>query len=68
MTGGPVGIAAATPISIHIPRVGDDMIDMETSGGSTIFQSTSPVWGMTVLDILTIASDLDFNPHPPCGG
>ena len=34
-------------ISIHIPRVGDDVIGITTAGDGGRFQSTSPVWGMT---------------------
>ena len=36
-----------TFISIHIPRVGDDRRFTCPTGGQGLFQSTSPVWGMT---------------------
>ena len=34
-------------ISIHIPRVGDDGVGGNRNVAGTLFQSTSPVWGMT---------------------
>ena len=34
-------------ISIHIPRVGDDGGWTQKTWREIIFQSTSPVWGMT---------------------
>ena len=34
-------------ISIHIPRVGDDVCDIGRIVPDAEFQSTSPVWGMT---------------------
>ena len=34
-------------ISIHIPRVGDDVCDIGGVDPAAEFQSTSPVWGMT---------------------
>ena len=34
-------------ISIHIPRVGDDVVIASDEWGIRLFQSTSPVWGMT---------------------
>ena len=34
-------------ISIHIPRVGDDMLIYSPYPNHHGFQSTSPVWGMT---------------------
>ena len=34
-------------ISIHIPRVGDDAEKLQEQINEMIFQSTSPVWGMT---------------------
>lgn len=35
------------PISTHIPRVGDDQDYMIQTLHMALFQSTSPVWGMT---------------------
>ena len=35
-------------ISIHIPRVGDDVDAEMFAAAVKAFQSTSPVWGMTV--------------------
>ena len=34
-------------ISIHIPRVGDDIRQTRANHKAKEFQSTSPVWGMT---------------------
>ena len=34
-------------ISIHIPRVGDDSGEAAARAVHVLFQSTSPVWGMT---------------------
>ena len=36
-------------ISIHIPRVGDDVTALDNVNTALIFQSTSPVWGMTAI-------------------
>ena len=36
-----------SPISIHIPRVGDDTSSWYATPVDWLFQSTSPVWGMT---------------------
>ena len=36
-------------ISIHIPRVGDDRANQQAALMQQLFQSTSPVWGMTVI-------------------
>ena len=36
-------------ISIHIPRVGDDYNPYMHSSNLVLFQSTSPVWGMTIM-------------------
>ena len=36
-------------ISIHIPRVGDDRCRLMITAVIDSFQSTSPVWGMTII-------------------
>ena len=54
-------------ISIHIPRVGDDDLQVRNVRVLIVFQSTSPVWGMTCGQIAA-ARNYNFNPHPPCGG
>ena len=41
-------------ISIHIPRVGDDISKALRCYFLASFQSTSPVWGMTRLSIITL--------------
>ena len=35
-------------ISIHVPRVGDDVKEAAAMADQTVFLSTSPVWGTTV--------------------
>ena len=55
-------------ISIHIPRVGDDEENAPGTFSQTIFQSTSPVWGMTPVPDISVTAIHHFNPHPPCGG
>ena len=55
-------------ISIHIPRVGDDCGEPANKKETEIFQSTSPVWGMTLRRRRDLANVDHFNPHPPCGG
>ena len=55
-------------ISIHIPRVGDDRELDEFTDKGELFQSTSPVWGMTINSETRTDREDDFNPHPPCGG
>ena len=55
-------------ISIHIPRVGDDALAANPDAQDSLFQSTSPVWGMTYGVIEQVQTVHDFNPHPPCGG
>ena len=59
---------ASLIISIHIPRVGDDVAERAISSGRRLFQSTSPVWGMTCGGGGRSLDTRDFNPHPPCGG
>ena len=55
-------------ISIHIPRVGDDVCGWGLMRSIPEFQSTSPVWGMTETKTAHVMVPMDFNPHPPCGG
>ena len=47
MTGLAASSFTAVAISIHIPRVGDDVITPRLTPSFKPFQSTSPVWGMT---------------------
>ena len=37
------------PISIHVPRVEDDMRNTDTGDVRVVFQSTSPVWRTTIV-------------------
>ena len=55
-------------ISIHIPRAGDDTMPSRCWYLSRVFQSTSPVRGMTEPEGVSQWREADFNPHPPCGG
>ena len=52
------------PISIHAPRVGSDVILMQ-SGFWTVFQSTLPVWGATVSEIIHAARRVPISIHAP---
>ena len=40
-------LSARAAVSIHIPRVGDDIFSASAAAAGSMFQSTSPVWGMT---------------------
>ena len=60
----PAGQTAARRISIHIPRVGDDVIGITTAGDGGRFQSTSPVWGMTTLERIG-DNDVGISIHIP---
>ena len=50
MTGAAPEAHSDDDISIHIPRVGDDAMTLRVTAICNLFQSTSPVWGMTVGD------------------
>ena len=65
--GGDAAFADRT-ISIHIPRVGDDIASLTLGPDYEQFQSTSPVWGMTKWFLCIHKFLQNFNPHPPCGG
>ena len=52
MTHIPAVILRTLRISIHIPRVGDDHDDLHRRRGDLRFQSTSPVWGMTLQPVV----------------
>ena len=55
-------------ISIHVPRVEDDVRKLDLLRGRGRFQSTSPVWRTTFFNPYTLTLIYDFNPRPPCGG
>ena len=55
-------------ISIHVPRVEDDLTKCKKTLRTNSFQSTSPVWRTTNSELDMVSSDSDFNPRPPCGG
>ena len=51
-------------ISIHIPRVGDDQKQAASLTVPKVFQSTSPVWGMT-LPVVSRGGSLAISIHIP---
>ena len=51
-------------ISIHIPRVGDDRRLWTLISAASPFQSTSPVWGMT-LPVVSRGGSLAISIHIP---
>ena len=55
-------------ISIHVPRVEDDVASRICRRLPTEFQSTSPVWRTTAVTRMWCSSTGNFNPRPPCGG
>ena len=55
-------------ISIHVPRVEDDMRRNRKSEILSAFQSTSPVWRTTRKRGISRVKGRYFNPRPPCGG
>ena len=55
-------------ISIHAPRAEGDGEQEFGRLIYSLFQSTPPVWGATILARLRSRSCLHFNPRPPCGG
>ena len=55
-------------ISIHIPRVGDDMRWSVRRHPHGIFQSTSPVWGMTSARQTRQSTLLQFQSTSPVWG
>ncbi len=55
-------------ISIHVPRVEDDMPSMRIIDWKERFQSTSPVWRTTPFAVQRAPAKWNFNPRPPCGG
>ena len=54
-------------ISIHIPRVGDDDKAILQNYVDTLFQSTSPVWGMTPVGVFDLHS-VGFQSTSPVWG
>ena len=54
-------------ISIHIPRVGDDSLLLYFVRAQDIFQSTSPVWGMTSMSMLRRFASLFQSTSPVWG-
>ena len=55
-------------ISIHVPRVEDDLLYNMLIGNYRRFQSTSPVWRTTRRTSERRLPRRYFNPRPPCGG
>ena len=54
-------------ISIHTTRVGGDIMAEKTVRQIYLFQSTPPVWVVTLLFVNTLFQLFYFNPHHPCG-
>ena len=57
-------LASCCCVSIHIPRVGDDLDLIAVDTINERFQSTSPVWGMTQ-NVADCFSCLDISIHIP---
>ena len=55
-------------ISIHVPRVEDDVTAIDCQLKTSRFQSTSPGWRTTTHLVCDLGSPCYFNPRPPCGG
>ena len=55
-------------ISIHVPRVEDDLVRLQYNVIMRIFQSTSPGWRTTYTFCQEQQLLLNFNPRPPGGG
>ncbi len=64
----PRDISRRAGISIHVPRVEDDVASRICRRLPTEFQSTSPVWRTTAVTRMWCSSTGNFNPRPPCGG
>ena len=58
------GVMESLGISIHPPRVGRDMNELNQYGILSGFQSTLPVWGGTGGKILA-GTRMDISIHPP---
>ena len=57
----------SAPISIHVPRAGDDAHDQSPQTEERDFNPRPPCGGRPVLADAVMIWD-DFNPRPPCGG
>ena len=55
-------------ISIHVPRVGDDVPYFILAFLTVVFLSTSPAWGTTVVLLTIFVYLIYFYPRPPRGG
>ena len=69
--GRPAAISAGVislAISIHVPRVEDDLDICTLCMLKLGFQSTSPVWRTTRSKPRYAHRSTNFNPRPPCGG
>ena len=54
-------------ISIHAPRAGSDGLSGQIVISYYEFQSTLPVRGATLSNVLILSMVVDFNPRSPCG-
>ena len=59
--------AYGSDISIHTPLAGSDAIMTTPGFTDSIFQSTLPLRGATVVEFTDTTERGDFNPHSPCG-
>ena len=55
-------------ISIHAPRVGSDIFRFFSSIYGIIFQSTLPVWGATLANLVRHSNDIQFQSTLPVWG
>ena len=60
-------ILMSTKISIHTTRVGGDLILLVPALWLHRFQSTPPVWVVTIVTSFCSSNSFYFNPHHPCG-
>ena len=54
-------------ISIHAPLAGCDVAPAAQFHGLIRFQSTHPLRGATLPKLITVATNINFNPRTPCG-
>ena len=57
---------SCTKVSIHAPRAGRDAAKRDSDGTHSVFQSTRPVRGATMIPF-GLGVPVSFNPRAPCG-
>ena len=60
-------VSPLSTISIHTTHVGGDKLKGQINEIEDLFQSTPPMWVVTVLTCHTVSIWHYFNPHHPCG-